>query len=108
MNTPQLFQIFFKVRPAIGHPLYYDIQYGVLTVFCYGLTIEEAATFASEMVEVLPYEIIGENPTGMLSNAKNEDKEWKKTAAAEARQIGVAFRLHCVETGMGDESDLLQ
>ena len=105
-DNAKLFQVKFKVRPTVEHPLYWDMEFGVFIVWCFAVSGEIAKARVDLIMGQLPFEVIAENSNPAVSDQATEDTENKRLKVLEARAIGIAFLLIAAETGTS-EADLL-
>jgi hypothetical protein len=78
-----LYRIAFKVRPSVKHPLYWEMQYGILHLLLIDDTRANVVARATAIIAQLPYEIIGDE-TGVF---ENEDK----TSAEQLTERGLGL-----------------
>lgn len=92
--------ISFKARPLPGHPRYYAFQVGLLSVWLFANSVEDATERASLIVGALPYERIGDAARFETDFPQTEEsRAMNGRAQEEAEQIGLAIRVWTLETG---------
>jgi hypothetical protein len=95
----KLLHLTFKVRPAAEHPLFWDWQFGFLSIWLFGSSDEDAIERAERVLEQLPYERVGDSVS-----VRNRESETSGVAEFQrleklARQVGLALLLMSVATG---------
>lgn len=99
----RLYRVWFRVRPSTRHPLFFEIQHGILVIYIFASSLDHAHQDALTILRVLPYEIVGE--TNRVDEEPHEGAEdWEKGTRAQAGGTGLAIRLLHVPTG-ADEPD---
>lgn len=107
----KLFRVARKVRPLPGHPRFWDCQFGILNVWVFANSFEEAKTHVDVIVAELPYEIVGDHAVVFEAegeaDAMSEDATTRKGFAQRetlARESGLSMLLLMVVVG-ADEGD---
>jgi len=104
-DRSQLYRVSAKVRPLPWHPIYYDWQFGFLSLWLFANSVEDARERALLIAGALPYELAGEElsvETGFPQT--EESRAMHDGAQAKAEKIGLAIRVYAVETG-ADEAE---
>jgi hypothetical protein len=57
----RLFRIIFGIRPTVGHPAAGSIHDGILLLFIFAESVDQASERALAIVKALPYEIVGKH-----------------------------------------------
>jgi len=83
-----------KIKTLPTHPLESDHKFGYLFVWLYGGDAESVAQNATDIVELLPYELVGTKVD--ISKAEGYNHPEMVANAKIASQIGVSFQLHIV------------
>jgi len=60
MANAALHRVLLKVRPLPGHPLFWQMQFGLLRMWLFANSDEDAAGRAMKIIAQLPYERIGD------------------------------------------------
>jgi hypothetical protein len=108
-----LHKVGFKVRPAPGHPRFYEWQFGILAVWLFASSPEDAQQRALTIVKALPYEIVGSQVLVETEFPKVCDERIatdKRPASAgwlQATHLGIGIALFCTPTGT-DETEFEQ
>jgi hypothetical protein len=106
-----LYVVVRKVRPLPGHPQYWECQCGILNIWLYADSAEDAAATAKTIIAALPYERAGEQQFEVhktpLPNAATEGQcvELRDQFAIReqlARESGLALLLIGVVVGADD------
>ncbi len=99
-----LFRVLIQVRPTYAHPHYhdYDLEPSLLLFWLYGRDAQDAADRASAILAQMPYELIGDEAKTSISNEETEDTDYKRAAAAEARQCGLSFLWIAMKAGKAE------
>lgn len=100
----ELFRSTIRVRPSVAHPLYYDWQFGYLSIWLFGESSDDASERAEQILEQLPYETVGEWSKCQAANAVAPESEKVAAAEKEAAQMGLALHLDCFATGLDEGS----
>ena len=90
----ELYRIVLKVRPAVAHPLYWEWQFGFLLVWLMAESPYDAGRRASDIVALLPYEVIGsdESAPALVTQIQQPSARQDFCICEDrARQLGVAF-----------------
>jgi hypothetical protein len=100
----KLLQLTFKVRPAVHHPMFYEWQFGFLSIWLFGSSDEDARKRAEKVLEQLPYERVGEGISVRDRESKTGGSAEFRRFEKEALEVGLALRLASLATGV-DEGD---
>lgn len=96
----KLFRIIFRVRPTPEHPLFWELQCGLLNIWLFDADPEVAAKRAQGITEQLPYELIGEKVRVILD--KGERLPEIQQGEAQARLAGIGIFLVCFKVGQDE------
>lgn len=92
----QLYRVALKVRPSPGHPRYYECQFGVLCMWIYAPSPEDAGIRARRIVSDLPYEHVGTNVT---VGVDPKPSELEQQCFEQALQLGIGITMFACPTG---------
>lgn len=111
-----LYSLDIKVRPLPGHPLYWECQCGILRIWLYGNSPEDAARRLELIMAALPYDRVGSEAvvseaSGDNSSAQADSTDGPSVLMREqcaireqlARQTGLSMLLIAVAVG-GDDA----
>jgi hypothetical protein len=96
-----IYRVCVRVRPTTEHPTYFEIQFGYLLVWIVGKTAEDAGVKAAEVVERLPYEIVGERL--LVQKPKDEARSDLAEFVDETKKVGISFQFLVRETGADED-----
>jgi hypothetical protein len=107
-SEARLYRIVFKVIPTPKHPLYWEIQCGLLHVWLFDESPHDAADRAASMVQALPYEFMDATEDKVASALIKIDDPSQMPPDYQAiidlaGMAGVAFYLTAYETGTDEE-----
>lgn len=96
----QLHLVSGKVRPTPGHPLYYEWQFGFLRLWLFADSLEDAKDKALAILEVLPYEQVGEQVRVESEFPSTEEsRQMHGFAREQAEKLGLGIEMFAAETG---------
>ena len=97
-ETPwPLFDIFLRVKPTHRHPLYGEMEYGLLHLFLYAPDSNEAMGRAVSIAAALPFENLSPVVRGRL--ARPETLPLLNEAQRMAEQCGLGIALIAARAG---------
>jgi hypothetical protein len=95
-----LYRVVLKVRPAVSHPLFMEIQFGYLGVWILATDPDTAERHALAVTSVLPYEVVGKGAEVVrMDKAENPTDATRITIA---RGTGILLELHACPTGVDE------
>ena len=99
--TARIHRAWFKVRLAPAHPLYFELQHGLLALFVIASSPENAQENAAAIVRLLPYEMIG------VAGPVDVDPTDLDSVIDQVEALGFAMKLIASPTGseVGDFED---
>lgn len=100
----KLFRVTFRVRPAVDHPIYWDWQFGLLSIWLFAASDDEAGERALQIINQLPYEIVGDWYKSLPADSAPPYSEAEKVFAAAnpALQTGLALFVLGGPTGVDE------
>ncbi len=100
----KLFRVTFKVQPTADHPLYWDWEFGLLSMWLFGASADDAAERAEAIIKHLPYELVGDGCKSRLADAAPPYSKAETTsgAANQALQSGLAIFVEAGSTGIDE------
>ena len=94
----KLFRVVVPVRPATTHPIYYDWEFGLLTVFITDTAPESAVDRTTRIIQALPYELAG--PVDALVQHAKDPDQIVKPVVRQALGLGIALQLDAAGIGV--------
>lgn len=95
----RLLCVAFNVRPKPAHPIFYDWETGLLSVWLFAASTDEATGRADRIVAELMYEVDYEKGVYAFEETDAAEAPFAPSCRAQAKQLGVAFSLHAERTG---------
>jgi hypothetical protein len=100
-----LYRVTAKAKPTPAHPQFFDWQYGLVEVWIYATSIDEAGVKTRAILDLLPYEVVGPNMRIQLDKPSlPSDPPGFDTARSQATFVGFGLCLCVVPVGT-DEQD---
>jgi hypothetical protein len=99
----QLYRVSARVRPLPWHPKYYDWQFGVLCLWLFADSVDDAVERAKSILSVLPYEHVGTEVAVEKHFAQSAKHAVLQAIQEEAKQTGLALQLIACATGTDEE-----
>lgn len=101
-----LYRVLTKVKPAVGHPRYYDFQWAFFSAWLYANSIADAQNRGLAVLRMLPYETVG---TEVMLSEFNRNESVLRTPELNhgrltALDVGLGIELIATPTGT-DEGD---
>ena len=100
-----LFRVEFKVRPAIGHARYWEIQFAFLYLWVFDTTVDQAVQRASSILNYLPFERAASGVRVILTDGLTEIAPLA-AGTESARTCGFSCLLAEAPTGTDEDQFL--
>lgn len=73
MSLPklELHCVTYTVKPEPSHPLFWEMQFGLLHIYIHAADLDDAVERSREILELLPFEQIGTTASVLAPNAIN-------------------------------------
>jgi hypothetical protein len=118
VNSVKLYRAWMKVRPSVEHPLFFDVQFGILTLWLFASDSNSAANRAVQFADLLPFELVTLKEQGSFSSEADEqcqvltncdgDNPPADLRQQHAEALKVGFAIHFAAWTVGsDESPFL-
>lgn len=101
-SSNQLFRVQFEVRLTPDHPMFFEAGDGLLSIWLFDQSAQEAGDRAGKIVSYLPYER-ATNAAAVIS-ADKDTRADMRACAEQARKLGFELRFDCLtlETAIPD------
>lgn len=102
-KTGTLYRVALKVAPTPAHPIYYEWQVAIFSVWVFADSEEDAAEKAHVFTKPLPYEVL--SPEFLVERVLPKGKDsvpgsqWEIQGERTARFIGLGYYLVCAAVG---------
>jgi hypothetical protein len=94
----KIWRVKLKVKPSPQHPLYFEWEDGWLNVWLLDESFESAAHRATDILEHLPYEIIGDTVGVSADEMPGPEKaDEMRICEHQAKRLGFAMYLWAVD-----------
>ena len=92
----RLYRLIFGVRPTPGHPNFKTFTHGLVHIYLFAETLDEANKNATSIIEALPFELVLEKAAVTHSNIQPIDPsperiESHTTATTSAWEVGLGL-----------------